>query len=377
MAEAGRFYTASEQLHASHLALRLKGRVRYTVPDDAAAREACWTTFRPGRLELPLRVMARLPQLFGAAYCNEGESLNSIRKALGKGAGLSCCRSGAAGVWSKDTILFLDQSAKPLYIVKAGSGAAVDALLQNEADWLRRLQGHAELSNHIPKLIAHRAGTELCFVAQNPLSGELDFTLGEPQFEFLRKLQEYSLQSLRYEDSKLCRNLTTRINELSGLLSGEWSSRLGKAMRRIGAALSASPVLFTAAHNDFTPWNIRADAGVARVFDWEFADREQLPLFDPLHFALMPLALRSQSTKTMLQAMHKTLKICRHWLEEERCREAETQALAYLVNLCTLFLWADRGEFSRNPVLLSYACLIDCLSIDSRRTQRCTAVQPS
>ncbi|MGD0547480.1 MAG: aminoglycoside phosphotransferase family protein [Terracidiphilus sp.] len=361
VAEAGRFYTASNRRKESHLALSVKGRVCYTVPSDASAREACWKTFRPGRLELPLRAMARLPWLFGAVRSEEGEILHSIREALGTEAGLSCCRTGAAGVWSKDTILFLDQTAKPLYIVKAGAGEAVDALLRNEAEWLQRLRGQAALSNHIPELIAHRAGTDLCFVAQSALPGDLDFTLGEPQFEFLRKLQDDSLQTMRYEDTKLCRNLDFRLKELCGLLPEDWAVRLDQAMRCISEVFEKSPPSFTAAHNDFTTWNIRVEGGVARVFDWEYADLEQLPLFDPLHFALMPMILKREPAAKIIRKMHQTLQLCEHWLGKERCQAAETQALAYFVNLCTLYLWSVLGVPESHPLLDSYSGFIDYL----------------
>ena len=361
MVEAGRFYSASDQRSGSHLALSLKGRVRYTVPRAAAAREACWKTFRPGRLELPLRVMARMPRLFGVASCVEGEDLITIREALGKETGPSCCRTGAAGVWSKDTILFLDKAARPLYIVKAGFGEAVDGLLQNEADWLRRLRAQPGLANHIPELIAHRAGTELCFVAQCALPGDIDFTLGEPQFEFIHKLQDSSLKTMRYEDSRLYENYKFRMRELSGLLPLEWSTRLESAIRRIENVFQNSPPPFTDAHNDFTPWNIRVERGTARVFDWEYAEREHLPLFDPLHFALMPMILKREPPEKIVRGMRQMLQLCAHRLGKERCKEAETQALAYFVNLGLLYLWSVRGVPESHPIFDSCSEIIDRL----------------
>jgi hypothetical protein len=307
--------------------------------------------------------MTRLPRLLGAASCVEAEGLASIREAIGKEAGLSCWRAGAEGVWSKDTILFLDKkTAEPLYIVKAGAGVAVDSLLKNEANWLRNLQNHASLVGHVPKLVAHRSGADLSFIAQRALSGNLDFRLGDAQLDFLRRLQESSLQPIRYEDSRLYRTLNSRIKDLSGLLPEAWSTRLEKAMRRIEQSLSGAPILLVAAHNDFTPWNIRLERGVAKVFDWEYADYEQLPLFDPFHFVLAPMALKSESTAKIIQKMHETLHMCQQWLGEERCYKGETQALAYLINLCTLYLWADRGKRNSHPTLVSYAHVIDCLN---------------
>jgi hypothetical protein len=166
---------------------------------------------------------------------------------------------------------------------------------------------------------------------------------------------------MRLEESRLYRNLRSRLKDLSGLLSEAWSTRLDMGMRRIEQSLSGSPILLVAAHNDFTPWNIRVERDVARVFDWEYADYEQLPLFDPLHFILMPMALKSRPTAKMVQSMRETLQLCRQWIGKESCYEGQTQTLAYLMNLCTLYLWSERGKSDLNPVLESYARLIDHL----------------
>jgi hypothetical protein len=358
--EVNRFYKAQEESVGTHLALRWKGRVRYTVPREATGQQACWKFFRPGLLGFPLRAMARLPRFSGSRSCTEGAQVTSIREAIGGEIGLSCCRAGAEGVWLKDTILLLDKEKdKPLYLVKAGKGAAVDSLLRNEAAWLRTLREETTLAEHIPLLVAHRSGEDFCFVAQCPVSGDIDFRLGAAQLDFLRKLQASSLRKLRYEDSSLYKTLNLRLAELEGQLSEAWSARLERAMGRIKESLSSSPVLLVAAHNDFTPWNIRVERGVARVFDWEYADYEQFPLFDPLHFSLAPMALKSASRIKIIQKMHETLQLFHRWLGEERCYAAEAQALAYFINLCTLYLWADRGERNLHPTLVSYAQIID------------------
>jgi hypothetical protein len=358
--EVGHFYKTEVQSRATHLALRWNGRVRFTVSREADGQQACWKVFSPGRLELPLRAMVRLPRLLGSVSCVESERLASIREAVGNEAGLSCCRAGTLGPWSKDTILLLNKkTAEPLYIVKAGVGEAVDSLLRNEAHWLRTLRDRASLIDHIPELVAHRSGADLSFVAQTPLFGRIDFELGEWPFAFLRKLQEHSRQTLTLQESRLYRNLRSRMKDIGGLLPESWSTRLEKGMRRIEQSLSDAPILFVDAHGDFTPWNIRVERGVAKVFDWEYADSEQLPLFDPLHFTLMPMALKSRPAAEMLQTMRKTLQICQQQLGEDMCLEGETQALAYMMNLCILYLWSEGGKTGSSSVLQSYTRMID------------------
>ncbi|MGA3160887.1 MAG: phosphotransferase [Terracidiphilus sp.] len=306
--------------------------------------------------------MTRLPHLLGAVSCVEAGRLASIREAIGKEAGLSCCRAGAPGPWTKDTILLLDrQTYKPLYIVKAGAGEAVDRLLRNEANWLRALQDQPVLIDHIPDLVAHRSGTYLSFVAESPLPGKIEYQFGELHVEFLRKFQKYSRQTMLLQESGFYLNMRSRLKDLSGLLSEEWSTRMNKGMRQIEQSFSGKPILLVAAHNDFTAWNIRVERGVARVFDWEYADHEQLPLFDPLHFALLPMALWSRPTARMVQCMNQALYMSQSWLGKELCYEAQTQALAYLISLCTLYLCSVRGASKSDSVLASYSRLIDHL----------------
>ncbi len=360
MDELSRFYTARDRADGTHLALRWKGRVRYTVPREPAGQHACWKLFKPGKLGIALRAMARLPRFPGSVACVESENLETIREAIGKEAGLSSCRAGAPGPWSKDTILLLDKKdAKPLYLVKAGAGEAVDALLRNEAHWLSTLRDNESLVDHIPELVAHRSGADVCFVAQRAVSGNLDFRLGTPQRDFLLKLQRSSFRSMRFEDSILCRTLKSRIADLEGHQTEAWSKRMVKAMRTITESLSHAPVLLAAAHNDFTPWNIRIENGLALVFDWEYAAHEQLPLFDLLHFVLLPMALRSRPTSTMLQRMQETLQLGRQWLGEELCYAAQTQALAYLMNVATLYFWGARWRSISHPLFESYGHIID------------------
>lgn len=361
VSKLGRFYQVQDRSTATHLALSWSGQVRFTVPRERAAQQACWKNFRLGRIAFPMRAIARLPRIFGAANCVETADLAAIRQMLGKEAGVSCCRRGAEGAWQKDTILFLDKRGAPLYIVKAGGGGAVNALLENEAQWLQRLRGEPTLIDRVPEFVAHHADPDLCFVAQSVLGGTCENRLGEPHFDFLRKLHVLSFRPMRYEDSLLYRTLSSRLKELRGKLTEPWSIRLSRATRQIEESLSHVQVPLVAAHNDFAPWNIRIDSGVARVFDWEYAADEQLPLFDPLHFALMPLALYRKPSVKIVEAMNRTVQLCHLQFGKERCHEHQAQCLAYFVSVCSLYLYAEAGRSCSNPVLESYASMIDLL----------------
>jgi hypothetical protein len=358
--ETGSFYRNERGGGGTHIALRWNSRLRFTVSRESAAQEACWRAFRPGPLEYPLRAMARLPRLLGAVGCGEAGALVSIREAIGREAGLSCCRDGGSGLWSKDTILLLDKPTnRPLFFVKAGFGKAIDPLLQNEASWLQELRDRPRLAHHVPDLIFHRSGADSPFIVQRALLGGFDNRLRDSQFDFLQKFQREYLRTIRFEESTLHKDLLSRLKDLRGRLTPAWSTRIDKALRQIERPLSGPPILMVAAHNDFTPWNIRVEHSVAQVFDWEYAKQEQFPLFDPLHFMLMPLALARRRTTMIVQMLQETLQLCNLRFGREYCYEAETQSLAYFVNICTLFLWGVRGGDVSHPVLDSYAQVID------------------
>ena len=362
MGEIGRFYISENHTSGTHLALRWNGRVRFTVPRLKSAQEACWMTFLPGRLELGMRAMASLPRLFGSISCVEAKSLAPIREAIENEGGLSCCRAGTVGPWSKESILFLDkETIEPLYIVKTGTGKAVDLLLQNEAHWLRTLRDQSSLIKHIPEFVMHHSGINSSFVVERPIAGAIDHNYGEPHVRFLKKLHEYSHQTLWFKDSRLYRNMRVRLTDMSGMLSGEWSNRIRAGMQRIEQSLSGAPIPLVAAHNDFTPWNIRIDHNIVKVFDWEYADHEQLPLFDPLHFFLLPAGLKREPPAKIIREMHRALRMCQHTLDAKWNYKPEVQALAYLLNLCTVYLWSTRGASESDPVVISFARVIDHL----------------
>jgi hypothetical protein len=217
------------------------------------------------------------------------------------------------------------------------------------------------LAKHIPEMIACHSGSDLSFVAESPVSGKVDYRFGEWNIAFLRKLHDYSSQTMRFEESTLYRLIRTRMDDLSELLPGAWSSRLEKGIKHIEKSLTGYSIQLVAAHNDFAPWNVRVEHGIASVFDWEYAAYQHCPLFDPLHFALMPMALKLKPVAKIIAKMQDVLQASTHWFGPERCYKVEIQALTYCMNLCTLYLWADPKQHDRHPVIQAYAMLIDYL----------------
>jgi hypothetical protein len=360
--DAGRLYIEPGAILGTHLALRWKGRVRYVIPRQAAGQRACWQLFHPGLLGIPLRMMAYMPRVFNSQSCREGDSIAYIRAIIGEPGSISACRAGSAGVWLKDTLLFMNhKTGDPSCIVKIGEEAAVGFLLENERNWLAMLSAQPTLAEHVPTLVAYDSTDTFCFVAQRPMTGSFEKQLGPPQFDFLRRLQDYSVRWVRYRDSRLSRTLHMRAESLSGRLPEEWGARINNALLHLERSFGEEPIPMVAAHNDFTPWNVRIRNGKACVFDWEFADHEQFPLFDPLHYILGPLAMHSRPAEELERKMLSTISQCEGWLGRDRCYQAESQALAYMLHLCNTYQWADGGTNNSHPSLVSYTPIIDRL----------------
>lgn len=362
MGNTGHLYQGESAAAATHLALNWRGRLRYVVPRDRRAQRAAWHFFHPGRIRAVLEPMILLPRLLGTMHCAENAHLTAIRTAIDMQRGYSCCVGGAEGVWSKDTLMFLcEGSAQPLYLVKAGAGPVVDRLLACEALWLRTLSVEPALHSHIPEIVAHCGGAGLCFLAQTPLPGRRNFRIGTAHFNFLRALHNWSARNLRYPESDLARNLRVRLSSLQNKLPQRWIERLSSAVEHIEMKYGDSPELFTVSHGDFSPWNTLIHQDRVLVFDWEFAAAEQLPLFDPLHFALKLPALKAVPLAQMNAVLEETLAACMTHLPHEFCRHSKTQALAYLTNVCTHFLNDDPSLASGNRALNAYAALMDHL----------------
>jgi hypothetical protein len=145
------------------------------------------------------------------------------------------------------------------------------------------------------------------------------------------------------------------------MLSEEWSNRIDAGMQRIEQSLSCAQIPLVAAHNDFTPWNIRINDNIVKVFDWEYADYERLPLFDPLHFFLLPMGLKREPPDKIIRQMLRVLQMCQYTLDAKWSYKPEVQALTYLLNLCVLYLWSVHGAYESDPVVVSFAQVIDHL----------------
>jgi hypothetical protein len=153
---------------------------------------------------------------------------------------------------------------------------------------------------------------------------------------------------------------------MTSTLSKEWSNRLTVGMQRIAQSLSDARIPLVAAHNDFTAWNTRIHNNIVKVFDWEHAEYEQFPLFDPLHFFLLPMGLKRESPEKSTRELLRVLQLCKNAFDTKWNFKPEIQALAYLLNLCTIYLWSARGASESDPVVVSFAGVIDHLCRNER-----------
>ena len=181
------------------------------------------------------------------------------------------------------------EKADPQLIVKAGTGGAANALLENEAHWLRRLGSEARLAKQVPELVTHRSG-ERSASLRSARTWTPGLYAGRTADGVSARASAVFPTADGLPRLHLFENAQIPAMDLEGLLSEAWSRRIARTMEIIERSLEKSPVLLVAAHTIHSLEH--STNGNARcVFDWEYAAEEQLPLFDCLHFVLLPMAL--------------------------------------------------------------------------------------
>jgi nucleoside-diphosphate-sugar epimerase len=118
MRETGRFYKSASPRDGTHLSLRWNGRIRFTVPSEKPAQDACWTTFRLWASKRDWnRGMLGLPGLLSLTVetnIREGRSRVNDRQIVIAGAGGFIGGSLVAALRQKDCGKIRAVDIKPL-----------------------------------------------------------------------------------------------------------------------------------------------------------------------------------------------------------------------------------------------------------------------
>ena len=259
--------------------LRRGGRLLLALP--AGAREAglaldLYAAQRPAariakaglqslcRLGLP----PPLPSLERRFSCADPftDFLCSLAPSLPTGAGSLGVFAGNPGAVGRRWLVLLFDAGEPVVAVKAGADEPARALVAAEMAFLDQAR--------LPGIAAPRAecasGRVVAF-AMDFLRGASPRSASPPAIH--RVLRPWIRQ-----------------NQHLPLASIPAWARLAAAGGGVGALadVQVCPVVM---HGDFAPWNVKVEAGVWQVFDWERGELCGVPGWDWFHFTIQPAML--------------------------------------------------------------------------------------
>jgi hypothetical protein len=197
---------------------------------------------------------------------------------------------GTPGPYQKASMLMMSPRGEPLSLVKIALGDSASAMVRSEAAWLANLNKYDALAGNVPQLLrASRAGNGYDYIAQSivggrPCSGA--FTAAHA--DFLRRLGAIECHAQPFATAPVAGVLRGNWRQLAPQLTAAQLDLLSPALADCMALLSTWHGPFVISHGDFAPWNIRVDNCEVHVFDWEYGAGGMPPLFDLLHFHLLP-----------------------------------------------------------------------------------------
>jgi len=158
---------------------------------------------------------------------------------------------------------------------KVGWSPFTRTLVDNEATWLRRFEGHAPAGVEIPRVLACIDEPDRLVVVSSPLvTSPLSGLAGRLSCEQVIELSR-ALGSRRVGFGELPHVDALRTGRVGQLVDVEAMVRThNEAAIELGAW-----------HGDLTPWNTSTARGTTLIWDWEFADGDRPVGFDLLHNA--------------------------------------------------------------------------------------------
>jgi len=270
---------------------------------------------------------------------------------------------GSPGPLQKVTILHTPFGDAPPRVAKVALRQSADEAVAMEEFWLRELNAAPRLAPFVPRLTAAGAlSGGRRYVAMSALpGGDSSDAFGPAQRRFLAALAGLSAQVLPWREAPSFRRLRARAASLGALLGNERGlveAVLAEIERRIGG----QPLPACLAHGDFAPWNLRIEAGLLQVFDWEYAQTGANPLQDFFHFHLISRVARGKEFDA--RALAALLPgAASHGREVFGAasgvdQAAGTLALHYLLDVITFYTEADQCLHTQHPVLRSYLGLL-------------------
>lgn len=348
-------------------------RPRYLlVPHhNLAVQRRCVRTFRHGvgamAGELTLGLQRLLPRWsaplrFEAPAAARAQWLEDVPL---PGLAHAAVQVGTPGPFQKASVLLLDRDGQTLGLAKVAMGARADAMVKRERLWLAWLASVESLQHRTPGLLARGrtgAGRQFLVTDLGPAErGAAQF--GPAQQEFLTSLAHASVQHRPFLGSKAHRRIHTGLRRLASRTSADVMTTLQSALRDCETAMGDGTGPMVVAHGDFTPWNTRLGAHGIYVFDWEYAWKEATPAHDPLHWLLLPQALRrwGLTRRAMGAARNVLAGYLQHTFPDQPWSREQCSALLvhYLLDTMVFYGMADGTIHFSHPVQRSYYRMLE------------------
>lgn len=341
---------------------------RFIVPLEKRLRRIGLTFFMSFKKRLALRFKSLRSIWSKGAKRNFREThvMTAIKQMAGDLSLRSVVSIGTPGPLSKNAVLLLREDGTPVAVAKIGVTPKAKQQVRKEAHWLRLLADEPTITRWTPALIAEGEVDGACVLIQSICSGRIAGSrLSLEHLKFLRLFQTLFADRDTFQNSVMQQEITRRFQSLESRLSPEWSSRARLAIQNLETGLKDVSVMTVAAHRDFAPWNMRVQNGRLCLFDWEYASKGYLPLYDLFHFHLLPIATRSAISQKRLNLIIKVVKECGKALDDapQKLQAIEVQLLAYLIDVALFYLETNDGRHTGDRVVHCFGGLIDTFSI--------------
>lgn len=299
------FEISSERSAATHVAYPNGADLKLVLPVDPRLRDAAVRCLcgKSERVRLAMRWMLST----GGPTCFvPGENLAKIGAMAGHNTGNVAVRIAGWG-GDKLSIIFMDEAGLPTAIAKAGTSQSCQKLLRNELSWLENCNEIGIPKDNRPSIIASGYIGDYFVVVETVGSAPIlprNAPFTRAHVDFLSALQASGTADDRFLGGAMHEGMRRCVASHGRRMSPKWIERIERALPIIENGLGdrgAPPA--SAAHRDFTPWNMRQSEQSLFVFDWEQACRGCPPLYDILHYHLAPKATRRALTLRTLQRM--------------------------------------------------------------------------
>lgn len=253
------------------------------------------------------------------------------------GARPSLIEIGAAGPTQRASVIFATAEGDAVAYAKVATVPGADALIRDEAAWLRRLTGVVDLAGRVPQLLDEGATVE----GRRYLATGIAPTTqpcrnwSSAHVGFLAALGRTHVESRKFSASPVLQRLEVMLARLEPCVDRSAIFVLKDALRDCTRGLAGIEVPAVVAHGDFTRFNMRTHRDSLFVYDWEQAHPGANPLADLLHFLLAPLAVvRRELLPRVLRAAaraarERTFQLYPEWRWSESAVASLT--LAYLI----------------------------------------------